>query len=151
MLGVCVESSSVLHTLQITPDVQLRPAQASPANRLPLLEAAYWLLLGSCVWRSPSLPNPPQCPAKFRVIYYPRPTNSSSCPRRAAPDIPRLWKFLFWGHWGNYGKSEMLMSHSPRGMGGDGPQSRDVPLPPGSWQEWTLYVSMYPSSMHYLI
>ena len=73
----------------------------------------YLLLQERCVWGSPYLPNTLQCPAKLRIIYYPRLRNSSSCPRWTAQDIPMLWNFLFWGH---HRKSEMPNSCSPLGM-----------------------------------
>lgn len=79
----------------------------TPAGRLNLQTGCLcwrpgYLLPRETTGGHPLLPNPLECPAKLKIIGYPRLRDSSSCPRRAAQDIPMLLNFLFWGHWASW-------------------------------------------------
>lgn len=79
---------SFLPTPPMVPDVH-------PSGRLNLQTGCLcwrpgYLLPCETVGGCPLLPNPLGCPAKLKIIGYPRLRDSSSCPRRAAQDIPML-------------------------------------------------------------
>ena len=120
ILGVFVWRRNPSFTHPRSPLMLSQVSRLNPQACGLLLEAGQPASPGSSTVGKSTLAKPPQFSTKLRVVSHPRLGKSSSCPRRAAQDIP-VMKFPFLVALGIHGKSEILNSCSPLGVGWDSP------------------------------